>query len=212
MSNPLWLGNTTKSGQELFLGHESLLRHFMAIGSSGSGKTVLCKVLTEEILHSKIPVICIDPQGDLCSLAIPELRANVLKEHGLDPAFAEELATMIDPVIYTPASSKGIHLTADPFPVTTYASKEEHIRATSVTASIVTSLLGYDLNSADADGAAAFLNLMIELWKPKCYVDLAKQIHKMDSEAMGEYNSVINTTKIEQLSQRMSRTLIGSKS
>ena len=49
---------------------KTMLRHTMALGSSGSGKTVLCKVLVEEIIKQKIPAICLDPQGDLCSLAL----------------------------------------------------------------------------------------------------------------------------------------------
>ena len=54
----------------LHLKPDTLLRHMMALGSSGSGKTVLCKVLTEEMVRNGLPAICIDPQGDLCSLAM----------------------------------------------------------------------------------------------------------------------------------------------
>ena len=49
---------------------KTLLRHMMALGSSGSGKTVLSKVVVEEMTRLGLPAICIDPQGDLCSLAL----------------------------------------------------------------------------------------------------------------------------------------------
>ncbi|MCA8946439.1 MAG: DUF87 domain-containing protein, partial [Planctomycetes bacterium] len=47
----------------LHLEADTLLRHMMALGSSGSGKTVLCKVVIEEMIRHGLPAICIDPQG-----------------------------------------------------------------------------------------------------------------------------------------------------
>ena len=67
-SNQLVIGmrrNTDKDRELVTLSPKSLLRHVMALGSSGSGKTVLSKVIVEELLRLKIPAICIDPQGDL---------------------------------------------------------------------------------------------------------------------------------------------------
>lgn len=47
-----------------------LTRHATILGSTGSGKTVFGKVLVEECLKRKIPVIAIDPKGDLGGLGI----------------------------------------------------------------------------------------------------------------------------------------------
>ena len=49
---------------------QTLARHAILLGQSGSGKTVLSKVLVEELIRSGIRVVCIDCQGDLGGLAI----------------------------------------------------------------------------------------------------------------------------------------------
>src|SRR5688500_1476313 len=59
-----------RPGEPVTLPPAALLRHVMALGSSGSGKTVFCKVLVEEAALRGVPVIAIDPQGDLASLAL----------------------------------------------------------------------------------------------------------------------------------------------
>ena len=58
------------AGAPIQLHPKRLLRHMMALGSSGSGKTVLSKVVVEEMTRQGLPAICIDPQGDICSLAL----------------------------------------------------------------------------------------------------------------------------------------------
>ncbi|HKE20545.1 MAG TPA: helicase HerA-like domain-containing protein [Kofleriaceae bacterium] len=69
--DPLALGERRdEPGEPVQLPVQALLRHVMALGSSGSGKTVFCKVLAEEAALRGIPVIAIDPQGDLASLAL----------------------------------------------------------------------------------------------------------------------------------------------
>ena len=41
----------------------TLQRHYACFGSSGCGKTVLSKVLIEELASNGVPVIAIDPQA-----------------------------------------------------------------------------------------------------------------------------------------------------
>lgn len=100
--------------EDIELTAKSLLRHVMALGSSGSGKTVFCKVLTEEVLLHGVPAICIDRQGDLCSLVLNAGDDQWLVDHGLSPELAALFAERIDPVIFTPSSRKGIALSSDP--------------------------------------------------------------------------------------------------
>jgi hypothetical protein len=47
-----------------------LTKHAAILGTTGSGKTVMCKVLIEEALLKGIPIIAIDPKGDISSLGI----------------------------------------------------------------------------------------------------------------------------------------------
>jgi len=59
---------------------KDLTTHAVIIGMTGSGKTGLGIALLEEALIDKIPVIAIDPKGDLTNLALtfPEMRAEDL--------------------------------------------------------------------------------------------------------------------------------------
>ncbi len=57
-------------GRRFFYELNTLNQHGAVIGASGSGKTVMCKVLVEEALMRGIPVIAIDPKGDIPGLGI----------------------------------------------------------------------------------------------------------------------------------------------
>ncbi len=54
---------------------KDLCTHAMCVGMTGSGKTGLCISLLEEAAIDGIPVICVDPKGDLANLLLtfPEL-------------------------------------------------------------------------------------------------------------------------------------------
>src|SRR5215475_5086203 len=123
----LWLGTRRGGPGEVALPVRALLRHAIALGSSGSGKTVFCKVVVEEAVRRGIPVIAIDPQGDIASLAL-----------GADPVNADagELAP------------------------------DERAHALTRTASRITALLGYDVDSDEGTGVRAVVD--------RCLTELAE--------------------------------------
>lgn len=92
----------TGAGDEFTLSLESLRRHAVILGSSGSGKTVLGKVLVEESIAKRLPVIAIDLQGDLTALA--------LGAH--DDPHTAKFRERVEPKIWTPASKVGIPISA----------------------------------------------------------------------------------------------------
>ncbi|MBN2881067.1 DUF853 family protein [Candidatus Woesearchaeota archaeon] len=49
---------------------DSLTKHAAILGATGSGKTVLCKGIIEEAVLNGIPVLAIDPKGDISSLGV----------------------------------------------------------------------------------------------------------------------------------------------
>ena len=57
---------------------KDLVTHAVCLGMTGSGKTGLCIALLEEAAIDGIPVIAIDPKGDLTNLLLtfPELSAD----------------------------------------------------------------------------------------------------------------------------------------
>lgn len=57
---------------------KDLCTHAMCVGMTGSGKTGLCLALLEEAAIDSIPVICVDPKGDLGNLMLtfPDLEPD----------------------------------------------------------------------------------------------------------------------------------------
>ena len=69
---------------------KDLLTHAVCVGMTGSGKTGLCISLIEEAAMDSIPVLAIDPKGDLGNLLLtfPDLKREDF-EPWVDPAEAE---------------------------------------------------------------------------------------------------------------------------
>jgi hypothetical protein len=57
---------------------KDLVTHALCVGMTGSGKTGLCLSLLEEAAIDQIPIICVDPKGDLGNLllAFPDLAST----------------------------------------------------------------------------------------------------------------------------------------
>ena len=81
-----------ETGSELVLyDSQDLTTHAVCVGMTGSGKTGLCLSLIEEAALDGIPVIAVDPKGDLGNLllAFPELRPSDFQPW-VDPAIAAQ--------------------------------------------------------------------------------------------------------------------------
>ncbi len=63
-------GTGERSGEAVLLSSADFTTHGVIVGMTGSGKTGLGIVLLEEALASGIPVLAIDPKGDLGNLAL----------------------------------------------------------------------------------------------------------------------------------------------
>jgi len=162
----LFLGKEMVNQSPVKLPVKAFHRHLMALGASGSGKTVLCKCVMEEAVRNDIPLIIVDPQGDISSLGLkgdPE----EIEKHGTPLTIQEEFFEKARVAVFTPASSKGIPISVNPlkFPPEDTPS-EESILTLDMTATSLTSFLGYDLNSDAGKGAKAYLfTLLQHLWQ-----------------------------------------------
>jgi hypothetical protein len=76
LGRPYDLGTKQPKPGLLLYDSKDLVTHAVCIGMTGSGKTGLCLALIEEALLDGIPVLLIDPKGDLPNLCLtfPELR------------------------------------------------------------------------------------------------------------------------------------------
>src|SRR5712692_8235300 len=57
-------------GQPFTVDPVSLTKHMVVFGATGSGKTVLCKSIIEEAASRGVPVLAIDPKGDIGCLGV----------------------------------------------------------------------------------------------------------------------------------------------
>ena len=91
----------TRSLRDELVNYESkdLVTHALCVGMTGSGKTGLCLSLLEEAAIDGVPVICIDPKGDLGNLllAFPDLAPSDFQQW-IEPAEATRQGKSLDTI------------------------------------------------------------------------------------------------------------------
>jgi DNA helicase HerA-like ATPase/CRISPR/Cas system-associated exonuclease Cas4 (RecB family) len=86
-----------------------LTNHVAVVGASGSGKTYMAKVIVEEAIRHRIPVLAIDPQGDLVQFLKPARNPESGGQDSFDAYWSA-----VEPRILTPGSSHGIRVSLNP--------------------------------------------------------------------------------------------------
>jgi hypothetical protein len=190
----------TNTSGDVHLGIEALLRHMACLGASGSGKTVLCKVVVEEAIRKGIPVIALDPQGDLASFALP-VEYELAIQKGVPTEAVRDYALKVEPVIYTPGSDAGIRLSANPFRGMV-GSGEAVVRQRALLAKNIAGLIGY-AGKQDVEAALEVaLRLMCDEVAPARsrggFLGLA-MIFELCADYMAKYVSKQMLTKIGRL-------------
>jgi hypothetical protein len=213
----LRLGTQRDDGAPLLLPVRALLRHVIALGSSGSGKTVFCKVVVEEAIRHGIPVIAIDPQGDLASLALGPPADAALAAQGGDVTIAKELRDKADVVVFTPASNKGVPLCADPVSADLRRLPPgERAHAVSRTASRIAALLGYDLDSDEGGGVLAVLDRclteLIDAGRPAdTLAAVIEHLAQLDDAGLARYARYLDPKRIRAAIRRAARLDVGAR-
>ena len=163
IKNPsMLLGKEHSTQEDVFLPIKALNKHISVFGQSGSGKTVVCKILIEEAVRNNIPAIIIDPQGDISSLVIVE-DYDKLKPYGISKEFYDQYKDKVEVVVFTPASEKGIPLSINPLIMPPQElDREEKILAIDGIATTIANVLGYKLNSERGGAIKAYLVSLFE--------------------------------------------------
>ncbi len=198
-----------RSGTDVRLSADDLTTHAVIVGMTGSGKTGLGLVLVEEALQAGVPVMLIDPKGDLGNLALsfPNLSAAEFApwvEAGVDPAgeatkWTEGLAgwnlsaqnvsalrNAADVTIYTPGSSNGVglNLIGGLQAPTGAAAKDEELRGDEISG-LVSGLLAL-VGLGDADPLSSrehilMTNLIDKAWDAGQSLDLGSLIGQVQT-------------------------------
>lgn len=157
-SSPAIFMGTTSAGESVALPLEMLPSHIALVGAAGSGKTWMAKVIAEGAIQQGVPVIAIDPQGDLVQfLRQSESASDGNREH-------DEYWQRVEPRVFTPGSTHGTRLSINPIRFTSEADlgkfgskerrREEQQNMLSAT---VTNLVNFANAGGDTDMQCTFL-------------------------------------------------------
>lgn len=91
------LSSATLQEDLLLYDAKDLCTHALCVGMTGSGKTGLCLAMLEEAAIDGIPILCVDPKGDLSNLLLsfPELRSEDFRPW-LEPGEAARQGKTLD--------------------------------------------------------------------------------------------------------------------
>jgi len=106
------IGTTIVGGRLVAIPVAALPTHVAVVGAAGSGKTWLAKMLAEEAIRLEIPVLAIDPQGDLVQFLRPAAEFPDLTPE--EKALRRDFLDRVEPRVWTPGSSHGRRLCLDP--------------------------------------------------------------------------------------------------
>jgi hypothetical protein len=217
VSGSITLGKTVTGEQEVTLPLEALKRHVMAIGGSGSGKTVLCKCIVEEAVRNNIPALIIDPQGDISSLAI---RGDVeeLIQHGTGVAVQNDFFSKARVTIFSPASKNAIPICVNPFrsPSLDFP-REEAILALDLTAESLVGYLGYDVEANAGRSAKAYIFTILEYaWQHgqtlSEIAQLAEMVVNPPEEIAGTLRGLVAKREPEEIARKLRFLTVGASS
>ncbi len=210
--------NLGSSGSKPFLySLNNLKKHFISLGSSGSGKTVLTKVLIEECALQKVPSIVIDVQGDLSSLILHGDKEEILK-HNLSEENYNKFKKDIQVNIFTPISSKGIPISINPLKLSQQkVPEEEIIPILHSIANAITKLLGYSLTNDKGKSAEAILYTVLKnSYDSKnninSFDNLANLVDTLDGTLLEEVTPFIsNENELKNLVKKIKYMTVGEK-
>jgi DNA helicase HerA-like ATPase len=207
VADGLYLGRRiADEGEPLQLDPDDLTTHGVIVGMTGSGKTGLGIVLIEELLARGVPVLILDPKGDMGNLALTfpdlspesfrpwlenpadaektaELWREGLAGHGLGPERIEALRAAAEVTLYTPGSEVGVPLNVIgslQAPALSWETDEETIRdEIESTASSLLGLVGIDADPLASREHVLLSNLLEHDWRAGTDLDLETLIGRV---------------------------------
>ncbi len=212
---PLEIGFHQKTNEPITLPRNALKRHIVALGSSGSGKTVMGKAIIEECVREEIPVIVIDIQGDLASLALLGDK-NSVTEKGTPERIYEDYKKKAAVAIFTPASRKGIPISINPLKAPPEGiDEEDRILSIDATASSVLPFLGYDEDTDAGSLVKDYLFVLLQrIWEKNEEIngfgDLAQAITNDANYLQPGEENLLTEKEKEKLARKVRGLTVGA--
>ncbi|MEI6413819.1 MAG: helicase HerA-like domain-containing protein [Pseudomonadota bacterium] len=206
--------------QPVILPPSALLKHLACLGASGSGKTVAAKVICEECIRLGIPVIAVDPQGDLASLALPGDQAEAERQ-GVPAGLWRDFHARAEVVVWTPASTLGVPLSLNPLSLVADGlatlEPDEALRLVSFAAESLAELVGFGRTSQEGRTAASLLTLAIqhaasESLRLAGIPDLIGLLESMPRALADQSAAVADSDRIGELIRRLRMLTLGTAS
>lgn len=204
----LVLGKNRATDEVVEIKKKTLKRHICALGASGSGKTVFCKAIVEEVTRLGIPSIIIDPQGDIASLGLLG-DSEKMQEMGTTLVFAEEYQKNAEVRIWTPASSKGIPLCINPLQFSEEElDVEDIIKAVDAIATTLIRFLGYNPENDYGKAAQTYLFQLLDYYREQKtplndLKTLAECVESPPEPIQEKVSGVIDTKEIRKLAKKI---------
>jgi hypothetical protein len=202
---------TRLDGAPLELPEDALLRHAVSLGASGSGKTVAMKAICEEAARHGIPVIAVDPQGDLASLGLFAPREAAIAK-GCPAEVYDGYRERAEVVVWTPASTDGVPIAVNPLRARFDGADAETVtKALTGQAEAICGLLEISSKSA-----VAFLHTVLEyLYREKIeladFGDLARFLGKMPKRLQEEVQDLAKGGLVDDLERALKVAMVGAR-
>ncbi len=210
----MWIGYLDDAGATRFeISPNIFVKHAGIFGSTGSGKTVLGKILMEEITLQKIPSIVIDPQGDISSLLVPN-DDDILKEKGVDLERKNDFFNSVEIRVFTPSSNKGIPISLNPVIFPPFNMDDvEVVRILDNVANTLVELLEKLVKYPPAkviQSKSVIYTILLENWNRKKNIDNLEHLSNLIQNDEEFYQKFMNKAERDKLVIALNNLLIGS--
>ncbi len=207
----LELGATTALvAQAVSVAPGALNTHVAVVGAAGSGKTWMAKVLAEEAILAGIPVLAIDPQGDLVQFLRLRAESEVPAE-SLDRY--RRYRDVVEPRVFTPGSSHATRLSLDPIRLPSAEDlarisdplrrEEEH---QAMVSAVANNLVALCRAGGELDSQRTFLFQLLLAMKGERMLSLSRiidGIQEPDSFGLDDADRIVKKAEREKLGRKL---------
>ncbi|MFO0946744.1 MAG: DUF87 domain-containing protein [Planctomycetota bacterium] len=211
-----------ESGMPVVLQPNLLTMHLAVVGAAGSGKTWIAKVIAEEAIRNQIPVLAIDPQGDLVQFIERRDPAEIPKE---EREAYREFGNRVETRIFTPGTSHARRLSLSPIRVLREdelkaipdPARREEERMASLSA-LASSLVSLAKMGGEVDSQETFVKTLVRAMTSQGQnaelklSDIAAAVKSPDTLGIDDPDQFIKKSEREKLARKLNNLLHGPAS